>query len=428
MSEVVKSEVYGEWHHPRRVDNRFVPSMEYGFLLKDEYFKMWSQHYSASGRKAALITVYRLLKVGNLVSPKQFLDLEPSEAKRIVRLAISPLLERNQQRGARQLISYAKAFYNFHNEDRELKFKRTELPKITAKKIKLEIIPDNAMVYQIADAALGLQTTKHGRFRQLVKRNRAIILCLWQSGVRNNCLRNWTWRMVKDQIYPTVKVPVHLKITTDIDSKISGYGLNYYYTFLHDEAAQALREWLDERISMGWTPKDSDPLLVAYDFKSSKFKNEKVDTHTVVHLVKTCARRAGLKAEGIWPHVLRKSFRKVLNRSSLDEDTKEALMGHKLPGSRQNYFDVHDIDEVAQKYMSCDFTRTGSSKINGMRNELDRLKDENETLRAELRKLKSTTITPDALEQIQKQINEAIAEGFRSGKVPKIKLEVKKKG
>jgi len=85
--------------------------------------------------------------------------------------------------------------------------------------------------------------------------------------------------MVKDQLYPTVKVPVYLKITSDIDSKISKYGLDYYYTFLHAEAAQALREWLDERMALGWKPKDSDPLLVAYDFKRSEFKNEKVDTH-----------------------------------------------------------------------------------------------------------------------------------------------------
>jgi len=41
----------------------------------------------------------------------------------------------------------------------------------------------------------------------------------------------------------------------------------------------------------------------------------------------------------------------VLNATSdLDEDTKEALMGHSLPGSRGNYFDLHDIDEIAGKY------------------------------------------------------------------------------
>jgi len=36
------------------------------------------------------------------------------------------------------------------------------------------------------------------------------------------------------------------------------------------------------------------------------------------------------------------------------------------------------------------------------------------------------TVTSEALEEIQKQIKEAIAEGFHSGKVPKIKIELKK--
>jgi len=30
-------------------------------------------------------------------------------------------------------------------------------------------------------------------------------------------------------------------------------------------------------------------------------------------------------------------------------------MGHGLPGSRGNYFDVHDIDEIAQKYTKAKF-------------------------------------------------------------------------
>lgn len=33
-------------------------------------------------------------------------------------------------------------------------------------------------------------------------------------------------------------------------------------------------------------------------------------------------------------------------------------MGHRLPGSRENYFDHHDIDEVAGKYMKANFDST----------------------------------------------------------------------
>lgn len=61
-----------------------------------------------------------------------------------------------------------------------------------------------------------------------------------------------------------------------------------------------------------------------------------------------------------------------------------------------------------------------------LRSRVEELEDENKRLRSELETLKSVTVTNEALEQIQKQINEAIAEGFRSGKVPKIKIELKK--
>jgi len=78
-------------------------------------------------------------------------------------------------------------------------------------------------------------------------------------------------------------------------------------------------------------------------------------------MVKGAARRSGIRPESIWTHCLRKSFRKILNATpAIDEDTKEALMGHKLPGSRGSYFDYHDEDEVMGKYMQADFSRAVS--------------------------------------------------------------------
>jgi len=53
---------------------------------------------------------------------------------------------------------------------------------------------------------------------------------------------------------------------------------------------------------------------------------------------------------------LRKTFRKILDASDIDEDTKEALMGHTLPGSRGSYFDMQDIDEIAAKYLKANFS------------------------------------------------------------------------
>jgi hypothetical protein len=142
-----------------------------------------------------------------------------------------------------------------------------------------------------------------------------------------------------------------------MDTKLSAYGLSYYYTFFQHEGATALRQYLDWRIQTeGGNLNDQD-----YIFKPSrKFaKNKRTEPDRVLQLVKTAAKNTGLDPKTVWTHALRKSFRKVLNATpELDEDTKEALMGHRLPGSRENYFDSHDLDEIAGKYMKANFDQT----------------------------------------------------------------------
>jgi hypothetical protein len=73
-------------------------------------------------------------------------------------------------------------------------------------------------------------------------------------------------------------------------------------------------------------------------------------------MVKVVSGRAGMNGEKIWAYVLRKAFAKVLRTSpSMDDETKEALMGHKLRGSQGNYFDYHDVILVAKLYNECDW-------------------------------------------------------------------------
>ena len=50
-------------------------------------------------------------------------------------------------------------------------------------------------------------------------------------------------------------------------------------------------------------------------------------------------------------------------KKELDEDTKEAVMGHRLPGSRENYFDRHDLTEIIEKMHNCDFNRPNSEEV-----------------------------------------------------------------
>jgi integrase len=275
------------------------------------------------------------------LGPDALVRLEGGEAKGLVKRFSLSLFRGGHERMAELSRVVLRGFFSAHEV--EFKWKRTERLRSTGKKILVETIPGRGEVYRIAEASGTL-------------RNRAVILCLFQSGVRVGCLCNWTYGMVRDGLYPELRVPVPIRVTSGVDTKLNGYGLPYYYTFLAHEAAQALRDYLDQRVRGGWRPRDGDYVFVT---EGTASRGRKLARGNAWLIVKNAVRRAGLDPKAVWPHCLRKSFRKVLNASPIDEDTKEALMGHRLPGSRGNYFDYHDLDEVASKYMSCDWSREG---------------------------------------------------------------------
>lgn len=323
----------------RGLDGKFLNGTHcFDGLLKHPAVAEWAESYrSMNVRQNYLYALKKMVDITG-VTPDELLSQEPAQAKQTVKKALDHYVNRGKHTFAESMLFTLKSFLNYH--DRELKFKRQEKRNYRRvwKKIGVEVILDNAEVHRLATVAGGYS-----------KRARAIILCLLQSGVRSSCLTAWTYGMVKDYLYPEVKVPVKLKITNQMDTKLLSYGLGCYYTFLNVEAAEALKAYIEERRSSGWQPKDGDPIFVTTAGKRMNYK-------LLWKTFKKAARNAGINAEGVWPHTLRKSFRKVLNRSRLDEDTKEALMGHKLPGSRENYFDRHDMDEVAEKYLTCNFS------------------------------------------------------------------------
>lgn len=289
-----------------------------------------------------------------LARAQQLLDLGPEGGREAVLRITQEYLQQGKATMARQIRIAIKGF--FEANDKELKFKRGERIRKIRKKVAQEIIPDKETVYRMVDALKS-------------PRDKAIILCLFQSGVRVGCLVNWTVGLVRDQLYPEIKVPVRIRITNGIDTKLAGYGLDYYYTFLQREAAEALRAYLDQRIKAEGGLRDGDPLFAP---KAKHAKKRAIDEIRILGIVKRAAKHIGLNPEGIWTHCLRKAFRKVLNASDIDEDTKEALMGHLLPGSRGNYFDYHDVDEIAEKYMRADFGRGTSNQIRKRLEDLER--------------------------------------------------------
>jgi len=355
----------------RGVHDWFSPGKHsYEPLLESKAVKDWISLYQSVGtRTYYLRCLEKVVKVSGF-SPDKLLQLSAKEAKRVVFDAASKWVEKGNPCFGRKMQIAMKSFYYAH--DVELMWKRNEIIHYPPKKISVEVIPDKAEVYRMVDAAETM-------------RNKAVLLCLFQSGVRVNCLCRWTYGMFKDQLYPEMQLPIRVKVTASLDTKLSGYGLSHYYTFLQAEAATALKEYLEHRKLKGWKPQDTDLIFVT---EGTASWDRPLRPMMVWEMVKYLAEKVGLDKRSIWVHCFRKSFRKVLNATQnakiVDEDFKEAVMGHKLPGSRGNYYDYHDVDEAAQKYMRCCFGREESNRLSDFEAELQQSRTEIERLKTDL--------------------------------------------
>src|SRR5438309_274663 len=318
----------------------------YDSLLKFKEVRDWIDGYTAPNtRRQKLYQLEKVMAATKITDPADLLKLSDLDAKNLIKRVSQYYLQQGKASWARQTWITMRGFYEAH--DREIKFKRQEKIRVPPrKKVSLENIPLKPDVYRMADVANSL-------------RNKALVLSAFQSGVRPGCLVNWTFGMVEKGLYPEIHAPTQLKITVKEDSKLAGYGLDYYVTFLSQEAAESLRDYVEERKRNGWTPRTGDFLFVP---EASASRNDQISTGGLWEVIKACAEKAGLNAEATWPHLIRKSFRKTLNATpAIPEDLKEALMGHRLPGSRGNYFDYHDIDEVREKYLRVNWGREGGN-------------------------------------------------------------------
>jgi integrase len=325
----------------------------YAELLKHPAVASWVRRYREGESQESYARALERILDGAGLTVDEFLALSPEDAKKIVFSIADAEKARGKHAQARKTVIAAKGFLEANKRKLELdKLDKKRYYSIPRKKVIDEIIPNKEQVYKMADASLSLKAGL---------RNRAIILCLFQSGARPGCLCRWTYRLIRDQLYPEVRVPVKLVITSETDTKLQSYGLDYYVTFLQRDSAEGLKSYLDSRIGEGMRFKDEDPVFVT---ESTASRGEPLSTGNVWEVIKQVAPAAGIDSRGMWSRLLRKSFRKILNASDMDEDTKEAIMGHKLPGSRGNYFDSHDHDEIAGKYMRCQFDRStpGSSE------------------------------------------------------------------
>jgi len=375
-------------------------------LLADfEEIQKFEQSYPASSRSGYLYAIEYFLNC-NQLNPTQALELDDEEIKNAIMKAVQKKQNEGANASARRIYYATKRFYELHSK--EIHFNNTQrkaMAKWTPTKVAIQHIPSKLEIYRAVDAIPRRDPVQQTR-------SRALVLCLWQSGVRGSCLCSWKYGMFRDKLNVS-EVPVIIKVVAyrpkgvnnvAQDTKLSGYKLSHYFTFLHKEAVLALRDYIEARKKYeGWNPKDSDIIFVTAGTVS---RGRKLNTKHLNAIVKTAFEQISLDPDSIWTHLLRKSFRKTLYKGGVDQDPAEALMGHKLSGSKTAYFDFNDSEFLREQYSTANWERYPIKQLEDTVTELKENEKSKDKRIVELEKqltyFKSPKFTKDILQNIEK--------------------------
>ncbi len=333
---------------------------EYEPLLKDESVQKWILNLKKKAGWRTTIpnfvrTLHKFTEYSGK-SPNELITIASStkqldqreeltsatpEITELVQEFLNELLGSGKHEKARHVRTCLMSFFRANGISLELE----SIPRATKKE---EILPSKEQIYTMADYAGSL-------------RNRAIILCMYQSGLGITALRNLKIRHVQEQLEKN-KIPLRIRITSRINKKASQLP---FYTFFGAETIDALRAYVNERKrkiqktrKKGVNVKElaeSSPLF------ASEGKNvplgDRMAVSSIWRVIKDSAERAGLQKEKIQPNSLKKAFEAELNRSLIDEETRKYLMGSPIHGIKYN------VDDVEQKYLMCNFSRQELAKL-----------------------------------------------------------------
>ena len=227
-----------------------------------------------------------------------------------------------------------------------------------------EYVPAKLETYRMADCAGSL-------------RDRAMVLLLYTSGLRNSTMRALLVGDIMDELeegLPIIRIPVYVEMKQWIPSACKG-GI-VYYSFIAEEASQALRLYLADRKLRYGSIERNEPLFISeFNKLTPEQRRMKFLTSREVQIdVKNAARSAGIaRWEGVHPHALRKGFETLLHSqlidgSSMDVKVQEILMGHILPGSQDTYFNLGNPEALRLLYSKLNVSRpTTENKFNRLR-------------------------------------------------------------
>lgn len=313
---------------------------------------------SEGSRDCYLSWLYRFCKkVGK--NPEEVLAMEPSWIKESVQDFVDDAGTTAPETGnlARAALGAFLKSNGFDGSDRNVIQIRGFFSP-ARKAIEMEdYVPTREEIYRMAGT---------GRTNNI--RDRAAILMLFTSGLRQGTLRALRYRDIRQELEDGVvplKIPVYPEMKQVLVHACKGNVP--YYTFITQEAVDALKLYLRELEGQIGKIGDNDVLFNGW--KHDRFLKEirrPMGRSTMTRLVKYAARRAGIERwNDVHPHCLRKAFESVLRDDNadgrkLDVKTQEFLLGHILPGSQENYYDRSKVDWLRREYAKLNFSASQS--------------------------------------------------------------------
>jgi integrase len=320
------------------------------------------------------------------ITPKDWLALEPQEARDKSWSFIDKFTIKHPAK-AHYIRSLVKSFYEYHNET-TLNFKRDKFKiDIVEKKTKYPMNKD--VVWKIIHRAKTL-------------RDETLLTMDFECGMRRNGIANLTYGHYKHFYWFKINDGV-VEPATELDGEVAIFKVNptpsleytydkklrkkaiFYFAGIHKEATVLLKRFIMKyhKNSMNETP-----------LWQSREGNRLSDGE-IYYILKECVARTDLPLSQITFHALRRAFRHTVRNTATitDNEFKEAIMGHKLKGAQEAYFDKDPV-EFAREYAKIDFSLSTPLKdleLEKKEKENVRLKEQLAQMQDAIKKAKATT-------------------------------------
>jgi site-specific recombinase XerD len=203
------------------------------------------------------------------------------------------------------------------------------------------------------------------------KRNRAVILTIATTGLRNSASRALKVSDVLAQIREGKQILL-INVSPDWNKRVPGACKNCipYYSFTARIATEAIKSMLEEREAMFGSCLPDEPLFISNhnQIPSTQRRIKPLTARQLELIVKKAAEAAEIPEwNNVHVHTMRKVFESVLRSpltdgSAMDPKDQEFLMGHLLPGSQENYYDHSKVERMREVFSKLVFEEKSAAQ------------------------------------------------------------------